>query len=97
MKSLVHVERRRRSKNRSGAVSSATQSSRPSRVPAPGCDVLELPRSRMLNGTPWTRADAAPMTTSSGVEYFIGIHLLPWWICESALARVQPALQLHDV
>src|SRR6185369_4699821 len=43
--------------------------------------------------SPRTRTAAAPSTTSSGVEYFIGIHLPPLWNRRSRSPCLEPALE----
>src|SRR6185503_17524000 len=40
-------------------------------MPTAAFDVSELPLSSLPPGTPCTRTDAVPMTTSSGVAYFM--------------------------
>src|SRR5688572_10299151 len=47
------------------------QSSRPSAIPTAGLDVCDSPLSNRPTSPPCTRTDAAPMTTSSGVAYFM--------------------------
>src|SRR5260221_7723584 len=68
-------------------------SSRPSATPAGGrvwnVDTL----SSRPSMSPRTSDAADPSTTSSGVEYFIGVHLLPLWDVESLAPRLEPALE----
>src|SRR5215813_9762868 len=52
--------------------------------------------SRRPSTSPRTSAAAVPRTTSSGVEYFMGVHLLSGRDVEALPTQLKPALQLQD-
>src|SRR6185436_7901268 len=68
-------------------------SSRPSATPAGGRVMKVETLSSRPSTSPRTSAVAVPTSTSSGVEYFIGVHLLSSGIVETLPPQLEPTLQ----
>src|SRR5689334_24565406 len=68
-------------------------SSRPSATPAGGRVMKVETLSSRPSTSPSTSAAAVPSTTSSGVEYFIGVHLLSGRDVEMLPPQLKPAFE----